>query len=333
MFLLDIEVELAWGIIDQTIDKEALRKAAISVRKHLGEILRLLDKYNIPVTWGIIGHLILDRCQCTAGEVPHSEMPRPAYKWIRSDWYQNDPCKTLDEEPAFYGKDIVDKIVKHALEAPNTHDIACHSFSHQIFGDQGCSKVVAEAEVASCLNLLEKNYEIRPSVFVFPRDSVGHLGILRREGFVAFRGPISRVIGYPQNKDGKWNFIREYVSNAVYLASFYLGAPPPVTDAKTENGLINIPASLCYNKKPLIPLELIVRKAKKGIDRAVEEKKIMHLYTHLINFGTAPDVKAFIEGFENILAHASSMREGSELEITTMRLLAANLKRNCVLHE
>ena len=321
VFLLDIEVELAWGVIDQRIDKDALRNAAEKVRKHLDGILCLLDKYAIPVTWGIVGHLMLNQCE-SAASISHPEMPRPSYKWMASDWYKNDPCKTLAEEPAFYGKDIVDKIVEHSLKTQSSHDIACHSFSHQLFGVPCCSEMVAQVEVRCCLNLLKENYGIQPRVFIFPRDSVGRLDILRKEGFISFRGPISHSVNYSETDGGIVGAFRKNISLAIYLASFYLTIPPPVVNPKMENALVNIPASLCYNKKPFIPLSLIVRKARRGIDRAIKEKKIFHLYTHLINFGTAPEPKAFIKGFENVLAYANLKREENKLEITTMHRLA-----------
>jgi len=320
-FILDIEVELGWGAIDEKIDREGLRKAAEKVREHLDVILDLLDQYAVPATWGIVSHLILNRCESVSG-VPHPEMPRPSYKWMSSDWYKNDPCKTLAEEPAFYGKDIINKIVNHTSKTQVSHEIACHSFSHQLFGASGCDEAVAYAEVKRCVSLLEQNYGIQPRVFIFPRDSVGHLDILLKEGFFAFRGPISHVFGYSQTERGILGFARKYSSLAIYFASFYLTISPPVVYPRIENGLINVPASLCYNKKPLIPLSLIVHKAKKGIDRAVKEKKVFHLYTHLINFGNAPDANAFIKGFEGILAYANLKREENKLEITTMQRLA-----------
>lgn len=327
VFIFDVEVELAWGVIDKKINKRSLIRASKKVREHLNSILDLLDQYAIPVTWGIVGHLILSRGESVPG-IPHLEMPCPCFKRMRSHWYENDPCKTLDNEPALYGKDIVDKIVDHRLKTQASQEVACHSFSHQLFGASGCGEAVAETEVRRCVSLMKQNYGIRPRVFIFPRDAVGHLDILRKEGFLAFRGPIPHVLGYSETEKGILSFARKYSSLAVYFASFYLSIPPPVVDPRIENGLINVPASLCYNKKPFIPLNLIVHKAKKGVDRAVKEKKVFHLYTHLINFGAAQDIGAFIKGFKSILAYANLKSEENKLEITTMQRLAKDILVN-----
>lgn len=324
IFLLDIEVELAWRVIDKRIRKEKLTRESEKVRELLGDIIQIVDKYSIPVTWGVLGHIMLDRCNRRSG-VPHPEMLRPTYKWMKRDWYAYDPCKNMTEEPAFYGRDITDRIFNYALKSKTPHDIACHSFSHQLFGDKGCSEELAEAEIGQCIRLLTELYGIRPMVFIFPRDYPGHFDVLQKNSFIAFRGQIPRVITYLESGGGAWNTMRKYISLASYLISFYLGIPAPVVSPKRQNGLVSIPASMCYNKKPFVPLRLVVSKAMKGLNRAVKEKKIFHLYTHLINFGEAPDSKVFLQGFEKILASADFHRKRRELEIGTIRNIAEEL--------
>jgi peptidoglycan/xylan/chitin deacetylase (PgdA/CDA1 family) len=322
VFLLDIEVELAWGFIDQKFDKTKMAQTSRNIRKYLDQILALLEKYQMPVTWGILGHVALDHCR--RAKKPHPEMARPSYKWLRRDWYALDPCSRLEDEPAFYGKDIVDRIINLTSKSDIEHDIACHSFSHQLFGDEGCREAVAESEIESCLKIMKENYGLRPEVFIFPRDFVGHLKILRKNGFVAFRGPIQHTVSYSETGESIWNSMRRYASLSSYLASFYLRSPPPVVSVTIEEGLKNVAGSLCYNKKPYIPLSLITLKAKKGIQQAIRDKKIFHLYTHDINFGGAPDIMFFLRSFEEILAYAHNQRMQGRLDVTTIRKLSGD---------
>jgi len=329
IFLFDVEVELAWGHIGEAISKEAelrMKDASMKARDHVDDFLQLLDKYQIPTTFGILGHAALDHCE-NAG-MPHADMPRPSYSWLREDWYKHDPCKTLTDEPAFYGKDIVDKIVNWVSQTELPNDIACHSFSHQLFGDPGCTEEVADAELKKCLEIMKENYGIRPRVFIFPRDFPGHLKVLKRNGFIAFRGPIPHVMTYSESPKGISNAIMKYASLGSYLGSFYLSMSPPVVQHSVEEGLTNIPASMCYNKKPFIPLRLVKSKAMKGIDRAVKEKRIFHLYTHEINLGEASDTEAFLESLEEILAHADSFRKQNRLLITTTRKFAESTRED-----
>lgn len=321
IFLLDIEVELAWGIIDKRINLDKLRQTFQRVRTCLDDITQLLEKYNIPVTFAFIGHAILDHCDRKFG-IPHPEMPRPLYKWMKTDWYANDPCKDVIQEPAFYGKDITDKIVKYTLNTSISHNFACHSFSHQLFGDHGCSRELADAEVKRSIQLMAENYNIKPYVFVFPRESLGHFDVLNKNGIISFRGKIPKIITFSEPPEGLGDLMRKYASLATYWMSFYFDVPPPVTWPEKKFGLVNIPASFCYNKKPYIPLCLIIRKAKAGINRAIREQKIFYLATHLRNFGEVNRPKAFLKGFEAILESADKSRSEAKLEITTVAKIA-----------
>jgi len=327
VFLLDIEIELAWGMMTapsfKLMDKEKAELAARRIRDHLGEVLSLLEKYRVPVTWDIVGHVILDRCERHSElKLPHADMPRPSYRWMEKDWYWFDPCRTLVEDPAYYGRDITDSVIRFVSKAAVEHDVGCHSFSHVVFGDENCSERVAQAEVEKCVALLRDNYEIRPSVFIFPRNSVGHLDVLRKSGFNVFRGIIPYAVGYSESKAGLANSLRKYTSLALQFASFHLRTTPPLVMPIEEQGLINIPASFCYSKPPFIPLSAVVGRAKKGIRKAAETKKIFHLFTHDINFGLVDDAHTFIEGFEEILKCAHGLWKRNELEITTMRRIA-----------
>lgn len=304
IFLLDIEVELAWGMLDLRIDRENMIRICQRARMHLDSIFGLLEKHSIPVTWGILGHLLLH------GSGRESEASHP------------ETHKSLNDESAFYGKDITDKIVKYVLETELPHDIACHSFSHELFGDPRLGKTVAEAEVRRCVRILRETYGVTPKVFVFPKNDVGYLEVLSTNGFIAFRGPIPQIVDYSEHTTGIKNSVCKYASLTSQFASFYLRTPPPMVKAKKENSLINIPASMCFNKKPLLPLRLVLQKAMKGIDKAVRERKVFHLFTHLVNFGQPQKGMVFLKSFEKILAHANLCRERSRLEITTMRKLA-----------
>ena len=67
------------------------------------------------------------------------------------------------------------------------HEIACHSFSHIILGDPGCSAQCAEADISECVKTAE-DLGVCLSSFVFPRNSEGYKSILRKYGFRIYRG-------------------------------------------------------------------------------------------------------------------------------------------------
>lgn len=324
IFLLWIDVELAWGkVYRKRIDLSRARQISINVREILDSVMNLLEHYNIPVTWAILGHVLLDHCSTGSNKLPHSDMPRPNYSWLKEGWYRFDPCTDVQRDPAWYGKDVADKIVNYGKNSRIHCDIGCHSFSHQLFGDPGCGRELAKAEVKKCMGLMIREYGIVPNVFAFPRDYVGHIDVLRELGFVAFRDIPTKL--YPCLKLERTisNFLKKYFSLFIQFLSYYLLIPPHVVNAKERlPGLWAVQGCLAYSKKPLIPLELVTLKAKKGINRAIREGKIFSMYTHLRNFGEGDD---FLSDFEEILLYVDEKREAGLLRVMTMTELVKEL--------
>lgn len=317
--MLWIEVELAWGLVHRKeIHLQKVTQTSVHVREVLSSVIDLLERYSIPATWSFVGHLLLDRCtRGTINKPAHADMPRPNYSWTKGDWYRYDPCTDIEKDPAWYGKDIVDRIVKYVKKTKTPHEIGCHSFSHQQFGDPGCDEELARAEITKCVELMKKNYGIIPKVFAFPRDYVGNLNTLRESGFIAYRNTIPKLYPCLELERTVSNFVKKWFSLFIQLLSYYLCFPPHVvTLSETLPGLWSVPGCLAYSKKRLIPLKLVTAKAIQGVNRAIQEGKIFSMYTHLRNFG---ENGHFLSDFEKILAYVSIKRKEGLLEVKTMR--------------
>lgn len=324
VFMLWIEVELAWGLVHRRkIDLQEIARVSIRVRKILDTVLSLLETYRTPVTWTIVGHLLLDHCgKGDVNELPHSDMPRPNYFWSKDDWYRYDPCTDINRDPAWYGKDIVHKIVEYVNESKISHEIGCHSFSHQLLGDPGCGKDLARAEIKKCIELM-KDYGIFPTVFVFPREYVGHLSALKEFGFVAFRDTPRKLYPRLQMERTISNLINSCLSLGAQFLSYYLLWPPHVVTLRNAYpGLWAVPGCLAYTKKPLIPMKFLTLKAIQGIDRAIKEDKIFSLSTHLRNFS---QTRNFLSSFREILSYVGRKREDGVLETKTITELIKEL--------
>jgi len=325
IFMLGIEVELAWGRVHRkNIDLPRLNRIAVNVREILDPVTGLLEKYSVPVTWNILGHLLLDHCtKNNLNGLPHADMPRPNYSWLKDDWYRFDPCTNLQRDPAWYGKDIVGRIVKYVKDSKVPHEIGCHSFSHQLFGDPGCGEELARAEIQKCVELMKREYEIVPKVFSFPRDYVGHLNVLKEAGFVAFRDIPTKL--YPCLKLERTisNYMKTYFSLFNQFLSYYFLFPPHVAPPREAiSGLWTVPGCLAYGRKPLIPLKLVTFKAIQGIRKAIGEAKTFSMYTHLRSFG---ENKHMLSNFEQVLSYVGEKRREGKLEVKTMTELVREL--------
>lgn len=318
-FVFSIDVELAWGKVHRKrMNLHGLSKIYKKVRSNLGLVTPLFEKYRIPVTWVILGHVALDHCECVNGR-PHPEMLRPEYSWLEEDWYRYDPCSNLEVAPAWYGKDIVDNIVGYVKNSNLPHDIACHSFSHQMFGDPGCNRELAEAEVKKCIEIMKKEYGIVPKVFGFPRDSIGHIDVLKENGFIAFRDMIPKL--YPCLEMDRTFLIavKTLFSLFVQGLSYYIVSSPHVVMPRLVHGLWTVPGSLAFGSKPMIPCELVTLKAMKGVKRCISEGKILCMYTHLQEFTWN---KNALPNLERILNYVRQEERKGNLCVKTIRQIA-----------
>jgi len=316
--MLWIDVELAWGKVHRAkIDLPRVERTSIDVRRILDSLLGLLERYQIPVTWSILGHLMLTSCNKNESSgKPHPDMPRPNYTWLNDDWYRYDPCTDIQTDPAWYGKDIVSRIVRFASESKTTHVIGCHSFSHQLFGDPGCNEKLAKAELKKCIELMEFNYCIAPKIFTFPREYVGHIEVLRELGFAAFRGTPTKLYPCLKMERTVSNLIKTYFSLFTQFMSYYLFYPPHVVTVENPvPGLWSVRACLAYNKKPLIPLRLVTHKVIQGINRAIQKRRIFSIGMHLRDFC---EEQSLLSSFEEVLSYVCRRKEEGVLEVKTM---------------
>lgn len=294
--VLSIDAELAWGFHDLAappIDRiEASRRGWMT-------LLELLDEYRVPATWAVVGHLFLDECDGT-----HVEHPGPI------GWFDHE--RGPDRLPAElrYGRGLITAV----RSARASHEIGSHSFSHVELGDPATTSELARAEVASCLELAQRD-GLEVASFVFPRNNVGHREVLAAYGIRCYRGV------QPGRSGSK------LLRPARKIASATVGEPPPlVQPAVDEYGLVDVPASLYlfgFEGLPRTVVEPIVgdpivMQARRGIDRAVEADGVFHMWLHPNNLVDGRDV----ERMRAILAYVERRRLETSLSVETMREVA-----------
>jgi peptidoglycan/xylan/chitin deacetylase (PgdA/CDA1 family) len=310
IFTLSLDFELIWGTVDLGLD--GFRDACERERSEVVDrLLALLSEFEIPATWCTLGHLFLDECSPHDGR-KHPEIVPPTHDWV-ADWFEHDPCGTEESDPIFYGKTLVDRI----LACPVPQEIGCHSFSHPIFGDPGCSRETAASELAECVRLAtERGLELRS--FAFPRNRVGHLEVLREHGIVAYRGP-----------DQVWYENPRYptpLKRIGHIVDVLIARRPPVVlPEETLPGLWNVPGSMIYfpmhGVRRHIPPSLRVNRALKGLAAAAEQRRIFHLWFHPTNLAFESDT--MFAGLRRIFERAAAMRGAGDLSIEPMGQIVA----------
>ena len=181
--------------------------------------------------------------------------------------------------PGYNSLDIIKKI-----NSVKDQEIGSHSYTHPVFTE------ITKEDAIKEFNSFKKNS------IVFPRNKVKYLLELKNAGFKSYRGADD--------------------------IPFELLVPriPPVYEPKMNSGLLNINGSMYFvsgrGLKKYIPKGLRFLKSKLGIDNAIKQNKVFHLWFHPIDF--VDDSQKLFFDFERILKYASEKCSIGKLKILNM---------------
>jgi peptidoglycan/xylan/chitin deacetylase (PgdA/CDA1 family) len=302
IFTISIDLELAWGICDRPLGPHEIA-ALEREREIMRRLLALFEEYDIRATWAVVGHLLLSEAPWD-GEKAHPDFPRPVLQDETRDWFFQ--LSNTPDDPAWFGRDLVEKL-KNAEPA---QDIGSHSFCHLPYDETRTSRAAIEADVETARNI-HANEGLPFETFIFPRNCVGYKEVLARAGIRVYRGRTPRW----------YHRFPRTVNRMLNLLTFALGIPPkPVKARIDELGLVNVPDSMLFlgrdGIRRFISSRSLRRMATKGLDRAVQQGKIFHLWFHPSNFAHQMDEQFAL--LENILAYASRLRDQQKLATVPM---------------
>lgn len=305
LFVISLDTELAWGSFD-TGGISQYEAAYRNTRAVIQDLCELFDAYDMPVTWALVMHLLED-CR------DHSDSPQPEFDWV--DWYTELPCSSGVNRELWYAPGIIEQIKSTTVD----HEIGLHGHTHMMLGDSGCTPAAAQYEVRRAIELANE-VGVDPETYIFPRNNIGHLDILRDAGLKFYRGP-----------DEYWY---EHASPTIVKKTFRFGddalqRTPSVVLPRKRNGLIELPGSQILRpyRGPwkFTPEQSQLNRAKKGLEKAAESGKVFHLWFHPFNLALNKD--RHITLLQRILEHASQLRSDGELEFCT---LATAATRKCL---
>lgn len=317
--VLSIEVELGWGLARLPGEPTARHSSGRVVETEtLRRLLSLCDDLDLPITFDVVGHLLLESCSGThAGNWP-------------ADWFRDDPGTSVDEDPLYYAPDLVDLISDAAVD----HEIATHTFSHA-----RCDEVnedVVDEELRTTRDIHRDADRPLPSSFVPPLHGPPPTSVLRDRGIGGVREPV--VLRPPiADPDRRSSFLTERLrrirqSHPVQV----LYRRHPVRDPVFRDELVrhyttwhaSLTAPYLPNgtRRPhsfyrFLPIRVRQRIHERYLllslaDAAVEEGCV-HLWTHLFNLSNDaqwPPVESFLH-------RLADRRTSDELTVETMASL------------
>lgn len=287
--VISLDAELGWGFHDQADPPMDRVEAA---RWGWSQLLELFDQYDVPATWGVVGHLMLEDC-----DRRHEDHP------LRGEWFERERGAWRNRPEIRFAPDLVQRIV----DATADHELASHSFSHVEFGAPGTTTEVARAELELSLAAAE-SYGVPLRTFIHPRRNIGHRNVLAECGFDCYRGRRPS----PQSRRDK------------FLQTVRTGEPLLVTPTVDEYGLVDIPESLYLfgfenlARSLVEPVfgDSVTRQAISGIDAVADDEGVFHMWLHPNNVTTGRDVARM----ETILSYLDARRD--DVDIATMATVA-----------
>lgn len=309
--MMSIDTELAWSAIHHDRISPDLLTAdrAAAERDIVDGLLGLFARRDVSATWAVVGHLFLDQCRPDHGRA-HPEIGRPDYAWLDHDWFEPDPGSDVASDPMWYGPDLVEMIRR----ATPAQEIGSHSFSHLIVGEPGCGQGAFEDDLAACTEIAgDRGIDLRS--FVYPRNSIGHLEVLARAGFTAYRG--HRPIPFEE-----MGALRRAVSAVVDKIS-----PQPGSAVFPERvgSLWNLPATNLFapfDRPTGLPLRMWVAQQIKRLRHAARHRSMYHLWFHPHNL--LDDTGQALAALDSILEAVDELREqGSMVNLTMSGLTSA----------
>ncbi|MTI66926.1 MAG: hypothetical protein FH753_10045 [Firmicutes bacterium] len=300
VFTLSLDTELSWGTVDKSNKRIKNKFYYENTREVIYSLLNLMEKYNISATWAIVGHLFLEREE------------------LINSLNENDiRFKNIS---LWYGRNIIKKIKSSKVY----QEIGCHSFSHMLFTDKDIKKDILTKEIKRCIDEANK-MGIKLESFIFPRNKVGYINELIKGGFETFRG-------IEPNWYSSYNPL---LKKGLHIIDQVLAISPPVNTPKQQGGILNIPASMLYlpmnGFRRYVPLKSRILKSKKGIKRAISEKKVFHLWFHPYNIAT--NKEKLLYGLEVIFKEVDKERKKGNIEVKTMGEVNKLFKKRIGLYE
>ncbi|MFC7155230.1 polysaccharide deacetylase family protein [Halomarina halobia] len=295
--VLSIDAELAWGFHDHPEPPVRELRRIAAGRRGWGILLELLDEFDLPATWAVVGRLFLARTDDQIYTAYAADGGVPI-----------DPATLSGSADQWYGNDLVEQI----RDARADHEIGCHTFTHLDFTADTTTAEVARAELQACVDIARER-GIEMESFAYPRNRVAHREVLAETGFTCYRG----------RAPPRWydrSCLRALGKFAAYAGGF--SAPPTVYPTVDEYGLVNVPASLhlfgfeSYARTLARPFrrDPVVKQARLGLERAVEEDGVFHVWFHP-NDLVGPEEVGRLRA---VLAAIDAMRERGDVTVETM---------------
>ncbi len=285
--IISADFEMAWAWRYTKTGDDHLQKGQAE-RENFPQIIRILEAYDIPITFATVGHLFLD--SCSRGDhdwmsrIPHFD---DHWQFTEGDWFDHDPYSDFRADPEWYAPDLIRMI----LDSKVSHEIGSHTFSHMDFSYKNCPAGVAADEINACIQAALP-YGIDLESMVYPGGTWGNIEVLKKNGFKIYRKSCDFELSYP---------------------------------FRDEHGLLVSSSAGCleHNLNYGWSADYFLGRLRRYIDKAIKTNTIVHLWFH-----PSLDSYFLRNIFPGFLDYAARKRDSGDLWVGTMKRIAKHIENN-----
>ena len=308
--IISLDCEGKWGMADKIGPHQETFLTDEALERVYRTLIDLFDRYAIPATFAFVMAFTLDDAERRSYAGLLRDVPISGINWLVN--YRK--AQERGNLSGWHQPRSFDLVRKN-----DRHEIACHGFSHLPLDEEktGEDDARLELEAASEIARLKG---VRLETFVYPRNQVGFVGLLRQHGYLGYR----ERLPLPGGTLGR------VASIASEFNIFEKGQP---SVSSVDGGPIPIPAGYFFNwrfgARRRVPKEVTVRRWRGIMRRASEGGEIAHLWFHPHNIITGPET---FNVLEQVLRHATKLRDAGRLAIVTQaeycRTLSPDLRQD-----
>ena len=176
-FIISLDCEGKWGIADRDnrIESGFITRSAL-IRAYEA-LLRVLSVYEASATFAFVMALTLTKNELDDWMPRLTDVHVEGVNWMRI-FRRAEAAGDLD---GWFCPEAFDLVRDSGL-----HEIGCHGFRHVPLGNSEVGSEDAGYELRSATELAKRK-GVDLKTFVFPRNCVGHLGLLADQGYAGFR--------------------------------------------------------------------------------------------------------------------------------------------------
>lgn len=293
-FVLSLDCEMMWGS-HYIGGLKRFPYVSGGFEKYYDELLDLFARFEVRSTFAFVAGIALNAREF---ETAASGCDSPFYRrWIATLLPQFPGAENL-----WFAPGIIRKVAEHPLK----HEIASHSLTHLAYRD-GCDEASCFYEMTASFQIL-KRFTDRLHTYIFPENRFGCLDSFAKSGYRIYRSSTE-----------KW-----YASLPAKRAGHFLDqsipvAPPSAKVQRDEFGNLCVSDSHMMFQydgvRGFIPHVSRVAKMKRGLDRAVREGGVFHLWLHPWHLGSSPNM---LKSLGDFFEHLSLCRRKGLVEVMTM---------------